>query len=991
MGPIAATNDGPQETLDFDSGGYFSTYNWELFFHAPLLIAKRLSVAQRFGEAKTWLEYVFNPADRSSDPVPAKYWQTKPLYQAASDQSVEDLLKSLDGQSDSAAETQVSLWRQRPFDPDVIAVLRPSAYQKATVMAYLDNLIAWGDWHFAQQGPEDLASATQLYLFAADLLGPPPEPGPVPGPTLADPPVYCFADLRHNLDSFSDAVVELENRLAVWTAPVDTPPSFEPAPGAVLLPSLYFNVPPNERLLSYWDTVTDRLSKVRAGENLAGQAITTPAYPGVGNPGELIQAASMGATAAAASARPVYRFPTLIAKARELCADVRSLGGQLLTALEKQDAEMLAAMRSGQDLGVLRTGRAVRLSALTEATQQIAQLEAAYAVAAARQAYYAGRERYNAQELEQVTHLQTSAVLQAVSQGLEALGTAFSFVPEATVGISGAASSPVITASVGGRELASAASLVARIAGMGAGIESHLANMAGLSGGWQRRWDDWQFQAGQASLEMAQISAQILAAQTRQQQAQQELDEYDERIANAQQVDDFLRTKYTNAELYGWMVSQMASLYSQSYQLALDAARRAEAAFRYELAPDPSTFIQPSYWNSLRSGLLAGEQLAHDLQQMEAAFLDRNTRQLEITKNVSLALAAPDALIQLRATGQCTLKIPEEWFDLDYPGHYLRRIRRVAISIPCVTGPYTGVHATLSLLSDSTRIDPVLNSGRYERSGLADPRFADRYGLSESIVTSGGLNQSGAFGSGGDDRFEQFEGAGAISTWLIELPPDTNAFSLDTVTDVILHLSYTARDGGPELRAAARAEVVVPLRQFGTVLLTGTRDFPQQWQQLLAAGGDPRALTLPLGPDLLPSTAAPSSGISRLRLYLETSTTSPITVQVTPPGATAISMDLGQNEALPGLLAGAAGFSFANLGDWTIQWPGDALSAAAPADLLVLADYEPPARRAPLPSHPARAQPYQARGIEVIQASSGWMGTRWADRSMTSQKPTQYP
>ena len=58
-------------------------------------------------------------------------------------------------------------------------------------------------------------------------------------------------------------------------------------------------------------------------------------------------------------------------------------------------------------------------------------------------------------------------------------------------------------------------------------------------------------------------------------------------------------------------------------------------------------------------------------------------------------------------------------------------------------------------------------------------------------------------------------------------------------------------------------------------------------------------------------------------------------------------MDLGQNEALPGLLAGAAlGFSFANLADWAIQWPGDALSAAAPADLLVLANYEPPARRA---------------------------------------------
>ena len=148
-----------------------------MFFHAPRLIAKRLSVAQRFGEAKTWLEYVFNPADRSTDPAPAKYWQTKPLYQAASDQSVEDLLKSLDGQPDSAAETQVSLWRQRPFDPDVIAILRPSAYQKATVMAYLDNLIAWGDWHFAQQGPGGSGFGHATVLVCRGSARPPARTG----------------------------------------------------------------------------------------------------------------------------------------------------------------------------------------------------------------------------------------------------------------------------------------------------------------------------------------------------------------------------------------------------------------------------------------------------------------------------------------------------------------------------------------------------------------------------------------------------------------------------------------------------------------------------------------------------------------------------------------------------------------------------------------------------------------------------------------------
>ena len=38
----------------------------------------------------------------------------------------------------------------------------------------------------------------------------------------------------------------------------------------------------------------------------------------------------------------------------------------------------------------------------------------------------------------------------------------------------------------------------------------------------------------------------------------------------------------------------------------------------------------------------------------------------------------------------------EVLFDLDYPGHYLRRLKSVGLTIPCVTGPYTGVSCTLA-------------------------------------------------------------------------------------------------------------------------------------------------------------------------------------------------------------------------------------------------------------------------------------------------------
>ena len=109
--------------------------------------------------------------------------------------------------------------------------------------------------------------------------------------------------------------------------------------------------------------------------------------------------------------------------------------------------------------------------------------------------------------------------------------------------------------------------------------------------------------------------------------------------------------------------------------------------------------IQFGYWDSLKKGLLAGEQLYMDLKRMEMAYADSNVREYEITKNISLVLLNPLALIALKETGQCVIDLPEALFDTDYPGLYMRRIKSVSLTIPCVTGPYTSVNCTLTLLS----------------------------------------------------------------------------------------------------------------------------------------------------------------------------------------------------------------------------------------------------------------------------------------------------
>ena len=103
---------------------------------------------------------------------------------------------------------------------------------------------------------------------------------------------------------------------------------------------------------------------------------------------------------------------------------------------------------------------------------------------------------------------------------------------------------------------------------------------------------------------MQQLDQQIAAADIRLAIAEQELENHDlQKTEGSRRVPPV--SKYTNHELYGWMVGQISGLYFQRYQLAYDVAKRAERAFRYELGLHDSNFIQFGYWDSLKKGLLA--------------------------------------------------------------------------------------------------------------------------------------------------------------------------------------------------------------------------------------------------------------------------------------------------------------------------------------------------------------------------------------------------
>jgi hypothetical protein len=224
-----------------------------------------------------------------------------------------------------------------------------------------------------------------------------------------------------------------------------------------------------------------------------------------------------------------------------------------------------------------------------------------------------------------------------------------------------------------------------------------------------------------------------------------------------------------------------------------------------------------------------------------------NLREFELTRHVSLRQLDPVALLNLKTTGSCTVSIPEWLYDLDGPGHYMRRIKTVAVSIPSVVGPYTSVNCTLSLQHSSIRISPEPGSTYARDTAHDDARFADYSGSMRSVVTSSALSDSGTFETNmRDERFLPFEGAGAVSTWSLSLP-EIRAFDYGTITDVIFHLCYTARDGGEPLATAA----LHSLRQLPppaahpcdptpllALLVSLRHDFPTEWYAFVKGAND---------------------------------------------------------------------------------------------------------------------------------------------------------
>lgn len=442
----------------------------------------------------------------------------------------------------------------------------------------------------------------------------------------------------------------------------------------------------------------------------------------------------------------------------------------------------------------------------------------------------------NAAEKRQLSELKSAHDLQQKAMDQRLVAQVLAKIPDFTVGASGIAS-PVATFQIGGTLFSQFANFSASILDTEASEHTYRAGLHSTLAGYQRRAADWLLQAELAAKEIEQITKQIAASNLRIAIASQELRNHDLQAENARAVDEFMHSKYSNRELYSWMSGQLSNLHFQAYQLAYDVAKRAERCFKHELGVN-SVYIKFGYWDNLKKGLLAGENLLSDVKRMEVAYLNQNARELEITKHVSLRQLNPMALTRLRESGECEFEVPEALFDMDFPGHYFRRIKSVSISVPCVVGPYASVSGTLTLLSSKLREKSVVSGGY-----VGETNYSNSYLPIQSISTSTGQNDSGLFELNfRDERYLPFEGGGAISNWRFKLPEEFRAFDYNSISDVILHIRYTARNGGEPLANSAKAAVrsqLNALHQLPTTTETGLvqvlslrHEYPTEWSQL---------------------------------------------------------------------------------------------------------------------------------------------------------------
>ncbi|WP_341521176.1 neuraminidase-like domain-containing protein [Pseudomonas sp. G.S.17] len=796
--PVPIPTNSPWLPLDFK--GANGRYFWELFFHVPHLIAHRLHTEFDYLGAETWLHYLFNPLERIAPLYPPPvanhpYWVSRPL---------------------TCDDDPTYEWGGLG-DPDAIAYGAPSHYRKAIFVFYLNNLIAHGDMLYRQLTRDTLTQAQLFYIRAASLLGPLSK-----GRSISRWTPMMLEDAA----AYDDGLFANFEASGLKWLEHDIPSRAEGRPWLRLLDAPWFRLSVNVQLLDLWDRLALRLYNLRHNLTLDGKTMSLPLYAPAANPFDLLRAQAAGGGSGqrrlgSLAIIPPYRFRAMLPRVQNAVETLIRYGEQVRGYMELRDRADQEELQQSHVLELSSFAETLQVQMIEQAVASRAALGGSQVAIEARKVYYDKLVNEDVSSAEKKAQDKQSG-----SKYLELAADVMTVIAHAVDG----AAPTIYGTSSGGARPAGFVFAGAAIAHGAAALLIREAEQTLISEQYRRRRVEWQFLARQAEQELEAIKLQLEVQDIVITAAKTSLEQAAKAQEQAQVYYSFLKNRAVGPALYQWLLSQMSTLYFQAYDVVLSMCLSTEACWQYEIGDRDTRFISTTAWADNRHGLTAGETLKLGLMQMESAFLSRHERRLELTKTLSLKALLKDydpgtdaqdgvalatgwegVLNELKGKGEIAFDLKSSLFDKDYPGHYLRQLVRVSVSIPAVLGPYEDMRVMLTQQSSSALLKPQIAGVRYlykeagelpqEEDEIVDPThivFNPR--ANQQIGISGGIDDDGMFILDfGDERYFPFEGTGAVSRWTLSFPRHASGRQmaiLDSLTDIILHVRYFAVDGG---------------------------------------------------------------------------------------------------------------------------------------------------------------------------------------------------
>jgi Tc toxin complex TcA C-terminal TcB-binding domain/Bacterial Ig domain len=611
-------------------------------------------------------------------------------------------------------------WLAEPLNPHTFAGTRNDAYTRFVVMSLVRCLLEFADAEFTQDTNESLPRARSLYMQALDLLDIPE----------MQPPVV---------------------------------PGLSPNP---VIASLKFHAQVN-------------LAKIHSGRNIAGLKRQLELVPQAGQ---------------APAARPLhptpYRYSVLIDRAKQLVTIAQQVEAAYLSALEKRDNEAYSLFKANQDLGLAQANVHLQDLRVSEAADSLILAERQRQRAAFQVDTYQGFLDADMTKWEEalLEDYKVAAGAQIAANTLGgAVTAAQAMTTAASGGIFGSGASAGLGAAIAVGALVGLQTVAANIVTVAeANIQAH-----SLYNSIEQRRQEWNFQLGLAKQDVAISDQQVQLAKDHQNIVGQERSIAQMQQSDAQATVEFLARKFTNAELYEWMSGILSQVYRYFLQQASAMAQLAQHQLAFERQEVPPTFVQNDYWQppvdgsgpaSDRRGLTGSTRLLQDIYQLDQFAFGTNKRKLQLTKTISLARLAPLEFQRFRETGVLTFATPMQLFDSDFPGHYLRLIKRVRTSVVALIPPNQGIRATLTT-SGVSRV--VIGGDAFQTISVRrDP---------ESVALTSPMNATGLFElEAQSDLLLPFEFMGVDTMWNLEMPKAANPFDYITIADVLLTIEYTA-------------------------------------------------------------------------------------------------------------------------------------------------------------------------------------------------------